>query len=272
METDFLRYKNSKIEFRKHGTGNTLLVAFHGFSDKAAIFDIIRPSLEKDFTLFAISFPYHGATDWQEGHFTKNDIAEIIQLILQKEKKERFALMGYSMGGKVTLNMIPFFAEKLEKVILLAPDGIKTHPLYDVNALPDWYMNLFKTLLKAPKLFFKLTKLLYKWRILSKFLYDFTINHFSTEQQRKRFFYVSASIKTFKPDLLKVKQLLNQQQISTSLFLGKRDEVIPPVVGPIFSEGLERCKVHYLPKGHLLIDEELNDSISESIETPTASL
>lgn|GEM_PF-650866 len=269
IQTGFITYKDSCIEYRKLGQDKPLIVLFHGFGDKAALFDPILNTLSQKFEVWAISLPYHGHTDWQEGTFSKDDINWLINYLLRHTNKERLSLLGYSMGGKIVLNMLQDFASITDQVILLAPDGIKTHLLYDIHSVPLIYINFFKFLMKRPRLFFKTAKFFYKKRLLTKFLYDFTKNHFSTAEQRQRFFMVSDSIRTFKPNLTLTKTLLKRYQIPVNLFLGVRDEVILPETAKIFSVDLQNCSVKWLDKGHLLVDEDLNEPLLEAIKKKT---
>ena len=269
MEKGFLPYKNSLIEYRKSTKKDKLLILFHGFGDKAALFEPIFPALEKEFEVWALSFPYHGETQWEEGLFSKDDIESIIRIILKLSGKDKFSLLGYSMGGKVALNMLVRFPYQLVQLFLLAPDGIKTHRLYDIHNLPIVLIWLFKSLMKRPNLFFKIASMAHQSRLLSKFLFDFTKNHFNTEEQRIRFFMVADSIRTFKPDLEKVKSIINSENIKVTLFLGKRDEVILPEVAEVFSEGLATCEVIWLNRGHLLIDVDLNNRFEEIFKSHT---
>lgn len=263
IHSSYLQYGQSRVEYRQFGNGPELLIAFHGFSDKAALFDVLEPAFSKNYTFYAISLPYHGHTQWQPRLFTRNDISQIISLIAEKEQKKRFSLMGYSMGGKIVLNMVPVFASYLNKVYLLAPDGIKTHRLYDIHAMPAIGLSLIKSLLKRPRWLFALAGLLYRQKILSKFLYDFTLNHFGTPAQRERFFNVSESIMQFAPSLPDVRQHLNQYRVPVEMYLGMRDEVIPPEAGMHFGKGLVLFDMHLLDKGHLLVDADLARFISK---------
>ena len=265
IETGFIAYKSSLIEYRKLGQDKPLILLFHGFGDKAALFDPVLKTLSQKFEAWAISLPYHGKTDWQQGTFNKGDIKWLINYLLEHTGKKRLSLLGYSMGGKIVINMLQDFAPFTDQVILLAPDGIKTHLLYDIHSVPLLYIKFFKFLMKRPKLFFRTAKFFYKKRLLTKFLYDFTKNHFSTTEQRQRFFMVSDSIRSFKPDLALTKTLLKKYHIPVNLFLGKRDEVILPETAEIFSQDLPNCSVKWLDKGHLLIDEDLIAPLNEVI-------
>jgi pimeloyl-ACP methyl ester carboxylesterase len=266
IKEGFIAYKNSQIEYRRLA-GNTekIIILFHGFGDKAFLFDPILPVLAKKYDAWAVSFPYHGKTDWKEGKFYKEDLAFLINKIREITGKNRLSLLGYSMGGKIVLNMLQDFAKLTDEVILLAPDGIRTHKLYDIHALPLLFIEFFKFLMKRPKLFFKTAKLFHEKGLLTKFLYDFTKNHFGTPEQRQRFFMVYESLRAFKPDLVTLKKQLIHFNIPIYLFLGERDEVILPATAEALSHDLPNCRVTWLDKGHLLIDEDLVAPLGNSL-------
>jgi pimeloyl-ACP methyl ester carboxylesterase len=258
IERAFLSYQQAEIEYHHYGTGAEILIILHGFSDRAGLFDVLAPALSTRYTVYALSLPYHGRTQWNADIFYPTDIAGIIRAILARTGSHTFTLMGYSMGGKIALNMVPVFAAQLHELILLAPDGIATHTLYDIHALPLWFIRFVKFLMKRPKTFFKVVRTAYAYRLISKFLFDFTINHFSTPEQRNRFFSIAASIHEFEPDLVQIKEQLNTWQTPVLMVLGERDEVILPVSAERFAQGLTApFQAVFLPKGHLLVDADL---------------
>ncbi|GAB4341557.1 MAG: hypothetical protein OHK0038_21300 [Flammeovirgaceae bacterium] len=258
MTTIFLTYQNSSIEALYQKGGDQLLIMFHGFGDSAHLFKNISEALKVKFTVYALSLPYHGATVWIPNIFSRKDIENLIRLILEREQKQRFSILGYSMGGKISLCMIETFAPLINAVFLFAPDGIKTHPLYDTSRLPMWFLRLARCLMTMPRLFFGIAKIGFRFGILSQFLYDFTLNHFETQTQRRRFFSVSHSIKDFIPNISLIQSLLNQYQIPVELFYGKRDEVILIEGAKEFILPLKNASLQVLDKGHLMIDDDLN--------------
>ncbi len=257
MQTLFLPYKDSKVELLQFGTGKELLILIHGFGDSAKLFKPFIPAFETQYTAYAISLPYHGATEWKPDFFDKQDLINIINTLCKKEGKDRFTLLGYSLGGKISLSLVEPFADRLNQLLLFGPDGIKTHKLYDVTNLPLSLVFTIKLVMRMPWLFFSIARLMHKRGVLSKFLYDFTLNHFSTKQQRRRFFCISRSVYFFVSNLKRVKSILNEYQIPVSLFYGKRDEVIILEGAFEFKEGLNDCKLYQLEKGHLMVDEEV---------------
>lgn len=261
----FLNLEKGDVECLQFGVGNKLLICIHGFGDNANLFKSIAPAWEKDYTMIAFSLPYHGKTAWEPSRFSSRNIREVIDAILNKFNKDRFSILGYSMGGKITMYCLQkYYAEKIDRLILCASDGLKTHILYDVSKLPRWYIELMMLLMRFPKGMFKFVGWVYRRGYLSKFLYDFFMNHFETKEQRKRFFGVATSSRYMKPDIKKMATLINQQKIPVDMYFGERDEVILMDGAIQFSELLENVRFYQLEKGHLLIDEDLCNLMKEN--------
>lgn len=254
----FLPLEKGNIECLQFGKGNKLLICIHGFGDSVNLFRAIAPAWEEDHTVIAFSLPYHGKTEWKPSHFSSRNIKEVIDAILQNYNKETFSILGYSMGGKFTMYCLQkYYSDKIEKLILCASDGLKTHILYDVSKLPRWFLEGMMLLMRFPKAMFKLVGIMYHRDFLSKFLYDFFMNHFETKEQRRRFFGVAKSSRYMSPNLQEVASQINHQKIPVDMYFGERDEVILIDGALQFSELLNDVRFYKLEKGHLLIDEDL---------------
>ncbi|WP_044211600.1 alpha/beta fold hydrolase [Flammeovirga sp. OC4] len=261
----FLDLENGKIECLQFGKGEKLLICIHGFGDSANLFRAIAPAWEKDFTMIAFSLPYHGQTEWTPSYFSSRNIKEVIDGLLQRFQKNKFSILGYSMGGKITMYCLQkYYSNTIERLILCASDGLKTHILYDVSKLPRWYLEIAMLLLRFPKTTFKLVGWVHRRGYLSKFLYDFFMNHFETKEQRRRFFGVATSSRYMSPDLKQVAHQINQYKIPVDMYFGKRDEVILMDGAIQFSELIDNVRFHELDKGHLLIDEGLCQLMKEN--------
>ena len=57
------------------GTGNKLLLCFHGYGEDAYSFSFLEKHLGETYSLIVIDFPFHGKTVWKDGLlFTANDL------------------------------------------------------------------------------------------------------------------------------------------------------------------------------------------------------
>src|ERR1700761_6282346 len=123
MSDDFLLFRSSRIHYTVWGTGDQLLFAFHGYGESAASFSILGEELDPVLTFVAIDLPFHGRTEWKEGLFlSPADLVACMEEIAVRlaARREKWWLLGYSMGGRVALELLEQAPERIEKMVLLA--------------------------------------------------------------------------------------------------------------------------------------------------------
>jgi pimeloyl-ACP methyl ester carboxylesterase len=258
MEKGFLKYENSKVHFYRFGNGNRLLIALHGFADEGAMFLKLEESLKESYTVYSLDLPFHGLTEWDKEEFDEKDISVLFKMILQKENKERFDLMGFSFGGRIVQKMLFEWIPQVDKVFLIAPDGLKTKWLSLVNLMPRWFKSFLKWILLKPDWFINLVKHFYRWGFINRFLHNFVCFHFGTKEKRDRVFHTWYSLGNFKINPKKVKKLLRQYPISVDMYFGSHDKIIPLSTAVLLSAGMPNIRVFEIDAGHLLVDAKLN--------------
>lgn len=264
----FIPIKSSFIHALRFGAGDQLLICFHGFGEEAAKFSALQPSLGKLFTVVAIDLPFHGDTKWQEGAlFLQEDLKVLILEILKREGKERFSLLGYSLGGKIVLATIPHFPSLIDSVLLAAPDGVVVNAWYNVAVYPEWGRKLFKRFVVKPSFIFRVARMLRFTGVLSESFFKFLQIQTNTEDKRRKVYNVWMTIKDFEVQLQEVKDLLNRYHIKSYIFIGKYDKVITEKTGKKFVSGLHDCQYVLLEKGHNLITESLNEPLLQALKS-----
>lgn len=263
MKTGFLNYKDSKVHYVQFGSGPNLLVALHGFADQGSLFNVLENSLSPYYTVYAIDLPFHGKTQWSANHFNLTDLNNLLELICRQEKKERLSLLGYSMGGRLVQKLLFEWISKVDEIYLIAPDGLNTKWMFNVNIMPMPMRYVIHWLLRNPNWMIRLIKKSYQWKLISKFIHDFAFYHISTKEKRDRIFNTWYSLDHFSLNLSKVRALLKKHPIPVSMYFGKRDEVIPPESGTLLSKGLDHIQVYLIDEGHLLIDEKLDGLLEQ---------
>ncbi|MEM0994093.1 MAG: alpha/beta hydrolase [Bacteroidota bacterium] len=261
----YIRHPKGQVAYLKFGEGKETLIALHGFSDRANFFEALTEALAPHYTVYAIDFPFHGATKWEADFFDRQDIMDIFQALLAETTSRKFSLMAYSMGGRITQVILPDIIADLNHLYLIAPDGIDTKWMFNVNKMPTWSIRLIRKWMNRPASFFRILKWLNQKGFLSRFLHDFAYNHLKTPERRDRLFGTWASVNQFRPNPESTKELLRTSQLPTDLYFGERDEVIPPRIGVWLSDGLPNVQLHILDEGHLLLDQELNDLLCEQL-------
>ncbi len=266
MLKNYLHYQDARIHYHRFGTGKKLLITLHGFGDRAQLFSVLAPALEDHYTVFALDLPFHGLTEWPRKEFNQTDLVAIFQLIRTTHGFEKFDLMAYSFGGRLVMSVLPKLRTEIEQLYLIAPDGIQTKWLFNINLMPRPFVRLWPRLLNDPDWFLRFLKKTYKVGVISKFIYDFTRNHISTPERRERLFGTWLSMSNFNPKPKKIKRLLQQYPIPTHLYFGTRDEVIPVSAGQWLSKNVDSIHLHIIEEGHLLVDEKLNQLLAFQLQ------
>ncbi|MBK9732404.1 MAG: hypothetical protein IPO83_14205 [Chitinophagaceae bacterium] len=105
--------------------------------------------------------------------FLQEDLKVLILEILKREGKERFSLLGYSLGGKIVLATIPHFPSLIDSVLLAAPDGVVVNAWYNVAVYPEWGRKLFKRFVVKPSFIFRVARMLRFTGVLSESFLNF---------------------------------------------------------------------------------------------------
>ncbi|WP_153661352.1 alpha/beta fold hydrolase [Chitinophaga sp. SYP-B3965] len=250
------------------GSGEELLICFHGFGESALHFSCIEPALGNIFTIVALDMPFHGNTVWQENRdFSKDDLEALAGKILERFGKQRFSLLGYSMGGRLALCLVERMASRISHLILVAPDGLKNNPWHMIATQTRIGNRVFSYNTRHPELFFRLLTLWRRWGLLNESVYKFAFHSMDKLDKRQLVYNVWTNMRRMMPSKQKCKRLLAQYNIDTVMFFGRFDRVIPPVFGARFADGSFPCKLVVLEKGHQLLSEELGFIISQNIRS-----
>src|SRR6266487_4172329 len=125
MENFFLQYKNSTISYYRFGSGPNVAICFHGYGEDASTFVFLEKFAGDQYSFISIDLPFHGKTVWNEGlNFIHTELVEIIKEISEL-KNQKLSIIGFSLGGRIVLSLYQAMPEQIEKLILLAPDGLK---------------------------------------------------------------------------------------------------------------------------------------------------
>ncbi|MBW8686396.1 alpha/beta fold hydrolase [Chitinophaga rhizophila] len=262
MSSFFLPYLKSHFHTIRHGTGEELLICLHGFGENATSFSRLQHSLGVHFTIVSLDLPLHGQTEWREERpFTMEDLKAVILLMLQHYHFKTFSLAGYSMGGRVSLCVVQQLAERIDRLYLLAPDGLKDNRWHMFATQTALGKRLFKYCTYHPQLFYGLLHLGRKLRFISRGFHKFTYNSMDTLAKRERVYFVWTCMGQMLPDRDICKQQLKKYRVQTLLLFGKYDRVIPPALGVRFMDGTFPCEMQVLECGHHLINDDAGDAM-----------
>ncbi len=272
MQKRSLLYRNSTVNYYRFGRGPSIVICFHGYGEDATQFSFLEKYVGDRYSFYAIDLPFHGATDWQEGlNFTSGDLRTITEQIMDENnpvsESQKYTLMGFSLGGRVALSLYQAEPARVEKLILLAPDGLKVNFWYWI-ATQSWLGNrLFALSMKRPGWFFALLKFLNRLGFVNTSVYKFVNYYIGNPEVRDLLYKRWTGLCRLKPDLSHIRASIRQFSTPTRLIYGKYDRIILPVRGEKFQKGIEvHCTIGVISAGHQVLHENHVDSIVHALQ------
>lgn len=273
MKSSFLSYKSSTIHYLHSAEKNRVLFCFHGYGEDGASFHFLKKYVEEETAVYAIDLPFHGKTVWNEGlDFSVTDLQLIVKKILQQHNyspqttKPAISLLGYSLGGRVALSLFEIMPERIDKLILLSPDGLKINAWYWLSTQTYLGNRFFKLTMEKPGWFFGFLKLLNKLNLVNASIFKF-VNYYIGDAEVRRLLYSRwTTLRRIKPKIPMIKKNILKYKIPVRLIYGKHDRIILFSVGEKFRNGIEEyCRLSIINAGHQVLHEKHAKEIAEAL-------
>jgi pimeloyl-ACP methyl ester carboxylesterase len=263
LEQHYLSYNSSNISYLRFGYGPKWVVCFHGFDENSTSFAFLEKYASVDHSFIAIDLPYHGNSSWNEGSdCSPSQFSEIIDQVLERSgavSKQRLSLtfLGFSLGGRIALSLYQLRPASIDKLVLLAPDGLKLNFWYWLATQTLAGNRLFSFTMRKPAWFFGLLKILNKTGTVNSSVFKF-VRHYIGDKEIRRLLYARwTTLRRFKPSLRKIKSLIIANKTDVKLVYGKHDRIILPVRGEKFRKGIEsQCTISVIQSGHQVLHEK----------------
>ncbi|MFT3703779.1 MAG: alpha/beta hydrolase [Agriterribacter sp.] len=263
MPSFFTTYNNAEIHYLVFGRGEKLLLCLHGFGETADSFEAVANLLSVKYTVIAIDLPLHGQTRWVKNQpFIIEDLKAIVDSIpLLKDR--RFSVMGFSMGGRVALQLYQFAPDRIDQLILIAPDGLRINIWYRIATQTGWGNKLFLRVMKKPARFFLFTRILKKCVLINLGVFNYIHRFLTNDIMRMRLYHIWTTMRKIKPDVPFIQSLIQKHTTPVILIYGQYDRVIPFTTGEKFKAKLgDYCTLYVLPTGHRLLHEKNSSAIA----------
>lgn len=255
----------------KAGAGHTVILCFHGYGETADYFSFLAELLSPEqYTLIAVDLPFHGKTVWKEGFlFLPADLQKITPLILEQaavHTDQKIILMGFSLGGRMALQLYQSMPAQIHKLVLMAPDGLKVNFWYWL-ATQTWAGNkFFAFTMKKPGWFFGLLRLMNKLKLVNSSIFKF-VNYYIGDPEVRRLLYSRwTTLRKIKPALPLIKNYIRENKTAVRLVYGKHDRIILSSVGEKFKTGIEeQCTLTVINSGHQVLHEKHAGEIMKAL-------
>ncbi len=252
------------VEYLVFGHGPETLLAFHGFDNDAEDLLVFEPSLGDRFTIISINLFFHGksrstvAAD--RAVFDTQALSTVVHHILTACDVHRFSLLGYSLGGRICLKTLELFPDRIDRLLLLAADGLKMNRWYIFITGTKIGRSLFRRVVKKPDTFLRMAGIIRALRLVGEKQYKFALSYFDDQKKRDKVYAVWMIYRLLLPDQKSISSILRTYPIACHLLFGKRDSIIPAAFGNSFLKKVGgNCTIHCVDAGHQLIKPSIGE-------------
>lgn len=253
----YITLGNEQLHYLAMGSGKKILLAFHGYNNTAQIFQPFAAYLGKEYTIISIDLPHHGKSEWPElRRFDVPQLKHLVKFLLQEYKVDDLSLMGYSMGGRVCLKAVELMPGLIDKVLLVAPDGLVFNPFYYFLTRTTLGSNIFRRFLTDPQRYMGLIEFARRRKWLDESRYKFAMQYLQTDSARNFLLRVWPGMSELIPDSKKLRTAIRKYHVPVHIFMGSFDRIIPVPLAKKFKKELDSVELHILEKGHRVFDSE----------------
>jgi pimeloyl-ACP methyl ester carboxylesterase len=254
MDSHKILYKSSAIGWRQFGKGAEAVVCFHGYGESAGAYEFLAKYAGDRFTFYAIDLPHHGDTLWMDKELSPDDLLEILDRVCPGM---RYTVLGFSLGGRVALSLYENRPSNIDRLVLLAPDGLKVNFWYWFATKSALGRRLFRFTMKNPGWFFGLLKLSNGLRLVNASVFKFVKYYIGDAEMRELLYNRWISLRQVSPNLGSIKKKVREFKTPVRIIYGRHDRIILSSVGRRFREGIEEyCTVTEIESGHQVLHEK----------------
>ncbi|WMJ73431.1 alpha/beta hydrolase [Cytophagaceae bacterium ABcell3] len=253
MDTSsYFMFSGAVLHYSVRGRGGKAMLSFHGYGQSNECFKKLDEELSENYTIYSFDLFYHGQSFWhkKDEPMSKHFLREMILSFLNEKNIGRFSVLGFSMGGKFALGVLEAFSERVEEVILIAPDGVRRNPWYVLATSYRLPRKLLRRIVLRPGLYLGMAKFFSGAGFLNNRVTKFSNSQMATVKQRRRVYFSWVVFRLLCYDVRALASLINKHEIKVTFFLGKYDKIITISHLKRFLKYIKSSEVYVLQAGH----------------------
>jgi len=180
------------LKYVKIGNGAKNAVAFHGFGQDQYYYTPFESIFGKKYTLYCFNLPFHGddTTPKTEIPATRKMLKVFFQKFFDKNQVAGFTNIGFSIGAKMSIALLELFPERIEQMLLIAPDGFKTNIWYNLGTGSKATRSLFKYFVDNPDYFFRFSNSMSSLGLVHPGVIRFAKSQMNSLEKREKVFSI----------------------------------------------------------------------------------
>lgn len=253
------------VHYDLYGSGDSTLICFHGFGQRAKVFNPLALQLN-NFRIISIDLFFHGESQRKSDrkYLKHKEWQSIFKGLLTQESVLRFSLLGYSMGGRYTISCLLSFQDRIDRVILIAPDGIIKRFWFEFATMPIGPAQLFSQFMHNPKPFFRFLSFLERTKLMNATTLKFARSQLKNDTQRLQVLNCWIMLRYLEIAPSQLSKLLDLTPKQSLVIFGANDKVIDHKQHQKFFRLLHQSRVKIInARHHDMVDQSIGLLVSE---------
>lgn len=239
------------------------LVLLHGFLSSTFSYRQLIPLLSQHYNVISVDLPPFGKSGKTTRFiYSYKNLASTVVELVKSLGYEQASLVGHSMGGQISLNILHYFPEFAKKSVLLCSSGYlkraKRHLILS-SYIPYFYLYV-KLYLARSGLKNNLQKVVHDQSLIDE---EMLFGYLSPFLEDDIFKALTQMIRHREGDLSK--EELRKIETPCLLIWGEHDKVVPLNVGKRLKQDLKESQLVVLPDAGHLIPEEKPEQVLHHI-------
>ncbi len=259
FEKKFVRDGISMLSYIQVGDGPNVWLTFHGFAQTKLEFAKLAGGIADSHRIYCFDLFFHGDSLWLDGDMvlTPSRWKIFMEKFLAQENIQHFNIAAFSLGGKFALLTLSAFPDRVNKISLIAADGVKTTIWFKL-ARYRFIRDQLKGLMVNASFFYKAIKWVERTGIIDKQVTNFARLQMEHRKRRRRLFYSWMVFREIKPDIPHLAKLMNDHNIELMVVLGQFDPLMTTKTMRPLWKRVANKQMLIFPTGHYTLMREID--------------
>ena len=135
LEKKFVELDNGeKLAYIEKGQGDKVIVLVHGNFSSSYHYEPLYKRIPDDYRVIVPDLRGYGDSSYNNRVETLHDFADDVVSLLKKLNVEKFYLVGWSLGGCVSMSIASRYSDLVEKLVLVSSGSAKGYPVFKKDA------------------------------------------------------------------------------------------------------------------------------------------
>jgi pimeloyl-ACP methyl ester carboxylesterase len=121
------------LGYREREGGDKIVLLVHGNMVSSKHWDLVLEHMDETYKLYAVDLRGHGISSYNKPIDSLKDFSEDLKLFVDLLGLKKFSLVGWSMGGGVSMQFAANHSNYVDKLVLLASVSTRGYPFYKVD-------------------------------------------------------------------------------------------------------------------------------------------